>query len=459
VCPNDCSGHGKCRLVSDLEEATQSQTTPHNAVVGAINGLTEQLVSTPGADFPYTKWDGDKIQACVCDGEFYGPDCSQRYCPKGDDVLTSCGETTTATQAFSVQTLTVSSDGGAGTTALTGGMFGSVLFGGDFLVHFTDNHGEVWTTQAMKNFFDGTQGAAATLLENALQAIPNFKVPGVTVTSAVGEAQVGQKWSADFTVTFDHARNTGNQQLLACDPLPLGCQSSGCSPMYRQPNNWNRANAGFAAPTYAGGGTLNALYLANWATTGILTFFTTDSILDNSAWAADQMFVRLTFALQGYAAAATPVGPAAFNDLYAAYSVEYSASTAFTGAGAIDCAANTPYCAPTWVPTGLLPTTTAGFPLGTGVGYNHVPIGYGMYVNLVDRYAGMDEAIVAIDSSLTFIFTLTTARCAVAETTRADNYYEDEECSGRGTCDHSVGVCTCFEGHFGDACSLQTILV
>jgi hypothetical protein len=36
---------------------------------------------------------------------------------------------------------------------------------------------------------------------------------------------------------------------------------------------------------------------------------------------------------------------------------------------------------------------------------------------------------------------------------------ESAECSNRGVCDLATGLCQCFEGHYGNACELQTILV
>jgi len=42
---------------------------------------------------------------------------------------------------------------------------------------------------------------------------------------------------------------------------------------------------------------------------------------------------------------------------------------------------------------------------------------------------------------------------------QAHQRHESEECSSRGICDYSVGLCTCFEGFYGNACEKQTILV
>jgi len=39
----------------------------------------------------------------------------------------------------------------------------------------------------------------------------------------------------------------------------------------------------------------------------------------------------------------------------------------------------------------------------------------------------------------------------------SDQYEENQECSNRGSCDHSTGACSCYDGFTGEACHLQTV--
>jgi len=57
-CPSDCSGHGVCKTVSQQK-----------------------------GGFEYDLWDKDMSRSCVCDAGYSGPDCSERKCALGDDPL------------------------------------------------------------------------------------------------------------------------------------------------------------------------------------------------------------------------------------------------------------------------------------------------------------------------------------------------------------------------------------
>lgn len=101
ACPNDCSGHGKCVSISQMASET-------NAVPVGDN------LQTYGGDESGTTWDENKIYGCVCDSTWtvgledtetqeplwFGPDCSLKHCPTGDDPMTGVDETNCTEKAF-----------------------------------------------------------------------------------------------------------------------------------------------------------------------------------------------------------------------------------------------------------------------------------------------------------------------------------------------------------------------
>lgn len=443
VCPNDCSGHGKCRLIQDLLQANTQQAPIQTIAAG--NSHTSRPSATwdlLGGFQPNThglSWDHDKIQACVCDGEFFGPDCSQRYCPKGDDPLTTCAElsapntiSTVYGNEQQVQTLTLSSAATAGEGDAVAVFTADWV--GDLVLHFIDNHGEVWTTQKIDTIFATSPATLAGKIRTALMAIPNYKIPSVSVTTADADFVLD---TLNFDIKFDNERNSGNQQLLACDPQPLGCQSVGCSPMYKQP-----------------------LWVYNGvAAVAASSVFTADSILDtsdplfvNTLGDTDAATVSVTFA------AADAVAGVGTKTWYQTYFVVWTVGGETVTAAPFSQAQTEDVGKPAYVPVGSwatgngLGTTATASTLTpvTGLGVNRIPLGFGMYLK---NTAGLANPATSVS------YTIQTIRCAVAETQRADLRYEDLECSGRGTCDHSTGNCACYEGHYGDHCGLQTILV
>jgi hypothetical protein len=68
-CPNDCSGNGRCIYNS------------------AANST---YVAEAAAKFGSQFWDAGRTRVCACDRGWQGYDCSSRICPKGDDPVTDC---------------------------------------------------------------------------------------------------------------------------------------------------------------------------------------------------------------------------------------------------------------------------------------------------------------------------------------------------------------------------------
>lgn len=51
------------------------------------------------------------------------------------------------------------------------------------------------------------------------------------------------------------------------------------------------------------------------------------------------------------------------------------------------------------------------------------------------------------------------ATCSAAVSQRAGQSFESAECSNRGVCDRSSGLCECFQGYAGSACSDELVTV
>jgi hypothetical protein len=91
-CPSDCSGHGQCVSIKDLQTMANAAPFGHSS-------------ARYGGDESSRTWDEDRIYVCVCDSswtvgygagevqaaEWFGPDCSQRHCPSADDPRTKYG--------------------------------------------------------------------------------------------------------------------------------------------------------------------------------------------------------------------------------------------------------------------------------------------------------------------------------------------------------------------------------
>jgi len=95
-CPNDCSGHGQCVSMKELQSITYAQPLMSTHYEYGVSSLRDS-----------TAWDGDTMHTCVCDSnwpvglnryaaqlpEYFGPDCSLRRCPSGDNPFTTLNET------------------------------------------------------------------------------------------------------------------------------------------------------------------------------------------------------------------------------------------------------------------------------------------------------------------------------------------------------------------------------
>jgi len=179
-----CSGHGQCRTLEDTS------------------------IDYGWGASAYTGWDAKMVQVCKCDPGWEGVSCSERMCPKGDDPLTtgqSAGHVFLGLGKYSQGTATDGED----------------ATGGSFTLTYTDSYGNSFTTYAI----DATT-VTAIVIEEALESLPFYAVPDVTVVS-VGATHQN---SVLLEIQFVDDRNTESVPVLTAEAS--GCNADGCHPYY-----------------------------------------------------------------------------------------------------------------------------------------------------------------------------------------------------------------------------------
>lgn len=176
TCPNECSGHGMC---TQNARANTDYDTPNNALY-----------------FGTQYWDAYKTMRCVCDRGYTGYDCSERLCPHGDDILTTCLDAVSDIQTVVLQ-FTNDID-----TYEEKSKF--------FSLTFKDGYNGVYDTPPISVMADPAMTAALT--QTALESLPNHALPSVQVSgTSVGTT------SQTLAITFSDVGNPGVQNDLVCN--------------------------------------------------------------------------------------------------------------------------------------------------------------------------------------------------------------------------------------------------
>ena len=150
---------------------TAALDTIHGTYTGSSGLTTSNVVArTANQDVThghlYQLWDAGKIQGCKCDLGYDGPDCAHRVSPHGDDPLT------TVKSSMMKQVVQIGHDANDvfSTDARTRE---------EFLMVYHDPYGGVWRTDGI--IASTNDGIAASRVEDALRALPNEVLEGVTV--------------------------------------------------------------------------------------------------------------------------------------------------------------------------------------------------------------------------------------------------------------------------------------
>jgi len=142
-----------------------------------------------GPIYPYTDiWDAEQIYGCNCDNKFYGPDCSQRHCPTGDDPLTGTGQNTPSNANQFNEIQKVFCKGGSGSFTLT--------FRGKTTAKIPYN-------------------AKAVQIQSYLEALPTVNGVQIVMYAAQACLDDGAAWTVEFTQDF------GDLPLMVADASGL----------------------------------------------------------------------------------------------------------------------------------------------------------------------------------------------------------------------------------------------
>lgn len=199
-CPNQCSGHGTCEYIEDMEFMA----------VHADYDQEDFKSDAKRLDYPW--WDRSKTRGCVCDAQYNDIDCSKRICPYGTDILAD-REDLVLDDKYHVQKITFRPDNNDLDT----------LTGKTFALTFVSKLNETFTTYPI--VFDDPNGADLMDFSNdirlALLHLPNQVIDNVKVTAQRTANAV------EVIVTFNGDAVQGPQNWIVVEDYEC---SSGCTP-------------------------------------------------------------------------------------------------------------------------------------------------------------------------------------------------------------------------------------
>jgi hypothetical protein len=211
-CPNDCSGHGRCKYIEELP----FYAVPFDYDQGYF---LQQLPET----FTYYNWDKSKTRGCYCDPGYGDLDCSKRMCPYGTDVMDQRDDLTSAGK-YQVQQIYFETFNDAGLSSISDETFA---------LTFTSRLNESFTTIPIVLDYSDLNDFA-TDIQSSLEHLPNYVIDKVNVAASIS----GNGVLVNITFTGDSVQ--GPQHYLTVRAYECG---DGCSPkltgMTLQPKTQN----------------------------------------------------------------------------------------------------------------------------------------------------------------------------------------------------------------------------
>lgn len=224
ACPNDCSGHGRCKEIQDMP----FQQTPMQYDDGSFLAQKAHTFASS-----YVKWDADKTRGCVCDPEYGDVDCSKRMCMYGNDIMDQRDNLNNA-RSYHTQHILFVADSAT---------FAGQVEGQTFALTFTSKLNETFTTMPIVMKPNGNRVHADFLdfmkdVEFALESLPNNVIDDVHVAGALykttdgnegftGDHQTDSDNSVYLNITFTGENVQGPQNLMTVKHILC---ADGCTP-------------------------------------------------------------------------------------------------------------------------------------------------------------------------------------------------------------------------------------
>ena len=200
TCPGNCSGHGVCKYIEELE-------------FGAVEfDYDHYEFQQRRQNFYYFGWDERKSRACLCDPGYAEYDCSKRLCPHGNDVM-SYGDEISRSVRYQTQRIRFQAASPATLSSLRGSTYA---------LTFTSRINETFTTIPL--YFDADDPAGMALsVESNLKKLPNGVVEdvSVTVSTDLGQAELIMQ------IELRGDSTQGPQHLITVEDYSCG---AGCTP-------------------------------------------------------------------------------------------------------------------------------------------------------------------------------------------------------------------------------------
>lgn len=202
TCPNDCSGHGRCKYIEDLP----FQSTPQQFDGGDF--FVQKAHSFGDA---YKNWDARKTRGCECDPEWGDVDCSKRMCMMGNDIMDQRQNLLVARKqhtqhiqfvadnkfSWTYTSAGINEDLAIKTATEVSGGTRAYLHGRTFALVFTSKLNETFTTIPIKFSMGETASDYKVMflaVEHALEALPNGVIDNVDVAGEIRNTATA--WSA-----------------------------------------------------------------------------------------------------------------------------------------------------------------------------------------------------------------------------------------------------------------------